>query len=75
MAEQLSTPRITAPYLDNFVGRHVLLMGKVTQLRGDEAIIDSDGAVTVSLNRVRTRSHPARCPERIPPVVRTPRVG
>ena len=58
MAEQLSTPRITAPYLDNFVGRHVLLMGKVTQLRGDEATIDSDGAVTVSLNRVRTRSHP-----------------
>ncbi|KFH43678.1 Replication factor A protein-like protein [Hapsidospora chrysogenum ATCC 11550] len=51
MAEQLSTPRITAPYLDNFVGRHVLLMGKVTQLRGDEATIDSDGAVTVSLNR------------------------
>lgn len=54
MAEQLSTPRITAPYLDNFVGRHVLLMGKVTQLRGDEATVDSDGVVTVSLNRVRT---------------------
>jgi len=52
MAEQLSTPRITAPYLDNFVNRHVLLIGKVTQLRGDQATLDSDGTVTVLLNRV-----------------------
>jgi len=51
MAEQLSTPRITAPYLDNFVNRHVLLIGKVTQLRGDQATLDSDGTVTVLLNR------------------------
>lgn len=53
MAEQLSTPRITAPYLDSFVGRLVLLVGKVTQLRGDQATLDSDGTVTVILNRVR----------------------
>jgi hypothetical protein len=53
MAEQLSTPRITAPYLDNFVNRHVLLVGKVTQLRGEQATLDSEGTVTVILNRVR----------------------
>ncbi|KAF4970832.1 hypothetical protein FSARC_2198 [Fusarium sarcochroum] len=51
MAEQLSTPRITAAYLDNFVGRVVMLVGKVTQLRGDQATLDSDGTVTVLLNR------------------------
>ncbi|CAM1507826.1 Fc.00g046740.m01.CDS01 [Cosmosporella sp. VM-42] len=52
MAEQqMSTPRITAPYLDNFVGRVVMLVGKVTQLRGDQATLDSDGTVTVLLNR------------------------
>lgn len=52
MAEQMSTPRITAPYLDNFVGRVIMLVGKVTQLRGDQATLDSDGTVTVLLNRV-----------------------
>ena len=52
MAEQLSTPRITAPYLDNFVNKVVMLVGKVTQLRGDQATLDSDGTVTVLLNRV-----------------------
>lgn len=51
MAE-LSSPRITAPYLDSFVGRLVTIVGKVTQLRGDQATIDSDGIVTVVLNRV-----------------------
>ncbi|KND86714.1 hypothetical protein TOPH_08654 [Tolypocladium ophioglossoides CBS 100239] len=52
MAEQLSSPRITAPYLDSFVGRLVTIVGKVTQLRGDQATLDADGAVTVVLNRV-----------------------
>ncbi|RBR25124.1 uncharacterized protein FIESC28_02032 [Fusarium coffeatum] len=51
MAEQLSTPRITAVYLDNFVGKVVMLVGKVTQLRGDQATLDSEGTVTVLLNR------------------------
>ena len=58
MAEQLSTPRITASYLDSFVGRHVLLLGKVTQLRGDQATLDSEGTVTVLLSRV----HPLALP-------------
>lgn len=52
MAEQMSTPRITASYLDSFVGRVVLLVGKVTQLLGDQATLDSDGTVTVLLDRV-----------------------
>ncbi|VTT83024.1 unnamed protein product [Fusarium fujikuroi] len=51
MAEQLSTPRITAAYLDNFVGKVVMLVGKVTQLRGEQATLDSEGTVTVLLNR------------------------
>ncbi|KAK7419728.1 hypothetical protein QQZ08_010741 [Neonectria magnoliae] len=50
MAEQLCTPRITASYLDNFVGRVVMLVGKVTQLRGTQATLDSDGTVTVLLD-------------------------
>lgn len=52
MAEQLSSPRITAQYLDSFVGRLVTIVGKVTQLRGDQATLDADGTVTVALNRV-----------------------
>ncbi|KAI3580912.1 replication factor A protein 3-domain-containing protein [Fusarium oxysporum f. sp. albedinis] len=51
MSEQLSTPRITAAYLDNFVGKVVMLVGKVMQLRGEQATLDSEGAVTVLLNR------------------------
>jgi hypothetical protein len=53
MSEQQSSPRITAAYLDSFVGRVVTIVGKVTQLRGDQATIDADGTVTVVLNRVR----------------------
>lgn len=51
MAE--STPRITAPYLQQFQHHTVRLLGKVTQLRGDEATIDAGGSVTLQLNRVR----------------------
>ena len=67
MAEQLSTPRITAPYLDNFVGRVVMLVGKVTQLRGDQATLDADGTVTVLLNRVSItpEAHALSVPPRI----------
>jgi replication factor A3 len=52
MDSKVSAPRITAPYLDSFNGRHVTLVGKVTQLRGDQAVVDSDGAITLLLNRV-----------------------
>lgn len=51
MADPLSTPRLTSPYLDNFTSRTIRLTGKVTQLRGETATLDSDGAVTAHLNR------------------------
>jgi replication factor A3 len=53
MSEQLSAPRITAANLDSSVSQHVSIVGKVTQLRGDQADIDADGPVTILLNRVR----------------------
>jgi len=49
--EAAATPRVTSQYLDNYVGRNVMVVGKVTQLRGDTATIDSDGSVTAHLNR------------------------
>lgn len=52
MSEQLSAPRITAANLDGFVSQHVSIVGKVTELRGDQATIDADGNVTILLNRV-----------------------
>jgi len=50
--EATSTPRVSGPFLDNYVGRNVMVVGKVVQLRGDQAIIDADGNVTAHLNRV-----------------------
>ncbi|OIW29560.1 replication factor A protein 3 [Coniochaeta ligniaria NRRL 30616] len=49
--EATSTPRISGHYLDSYVGRNVMIVGKVVQLRGDTAIIDADGNVTAHLNR------------------------
>lgn len=50
MAEQ--TPRITAPYLEQFAHQTVRILGKVTQLRGEQATIDAGGSVELHLNRV-----------------------
>ncbi len=50
--EAASTPRITSAYLDSYVGKNVTIIGKVTQLRGEEATIDADGSITAHLNRV-----------------------
>lgn len=52
MAEPISTPRINFSYLDSFTNRTVRLIGKVVQLRGEEATIDAGGQVTAHLNRV-----------------------
>lgn len=52
MAESMATPRVNCQYLDNFTNQTVRLIGKVVQLRGDEATIDSQGNVTARLNRV-----------------------
>ncbi|KAH7386117.1 ssDNA binding protein-like protein Ssb3 [Pyrenochaeta sp. MPI-SDFR-AT-0127] len=45
------TPRILAPHLSNFQHRIVRMLGKVVQLRGENAIIDAGGQVDVILNR------------------------
>jgi replication factor A3 len=51
MADPLSTPRLTSPHLEHFTNRTIRLTGRVTQLRGETATLDSDGAVTAHLNR------------------------
>ncbi|KAI4741647.1 hypothetical protein E4T50_07945 [Aureobasidium sp. EXF-12298] len=51
MAEQ--TPRINASYLEQFTHRTVRILGKVTQLRGEEATIDAGGQINVHLNRIQ----------------------
>lgn len=58
--EGTATPRITCAYLNSYVGKHVIVVGKVVQLRGDEAVIDADGNITAHLNRVRNLSPPPR---------------
>ena len=50
MSEQ--TPRISAQYLEQFTHQTIRILGKVTQLRGETATIDSNGEVVVHLNRV-----------------------
>jgi len=51
MAEASSTPRINSQYLDSFTNQIVRLVGKVVQLRGEQATIDAGGNVTAHLNR------------------------
>lgn len=48
-----ATPRITAPYLEQFSHQNVRILGKVRQLRGEQATIDAGGQISVYLNRVR----------------------
>jgi hypothetical protein len=48
----LVTPRITAQYLENFQHQTIRMVGKVTQLRGEQATIDAGGSVSLTLNRV-----------------------
>lgn len=47
------TPRILAPHLSSFQHKLVRILGKVVQLRGEQAVIDAGGNVDVILNRVR----------------------
>jgi replication factor A3 len=47
-----ATPRITAPYLEQFSHQTVRILGKVRQIRGEQATIDAGGQVSVFLNRV-----------------------
>ncbi|KLU92728.1 hypothetical protein MAPG_11630 [Magnaporthiopsis poae ATCC 64411] len=48
--DQVSTPRVNCGLLNAYVGRNVMVIGKV-QLRGDVALIDADGNITAALNR------------------------
>lgn len=50
MSEQ--APRINAPLLEQFQNRVVRVVGKVLELRGDTATIDSHGSITIFLDRV-----------------------
>ncbi|KAI9840752.1 MAG: hypothetical protein M1837_001326 [Sclerophora amabilis] len=47
----MATPRLLAPYLENFTHQTVRVLGKVVQLRGDQATIDAGGNITAILNR------------------------
>ena len=47
-----ATPRVTMPLLENFQHRTVRILGRVTQLRGEQAAIDAGGQITLHLNRV-----------------------
>ncbi|KAL8371798.1 hypothetical protein RB595_001544 [Gaeumannomyces hyphopodioides] len=49
--DQMSTPRVNCGLLNAYVGRNVMVIGKVQQLRGDIALIDADGNITAALNR------------------------
>lgn len=46
------TPRVLAPHLQTFQHRLVRVLGKVTQLRGETAVIDAGGNIDLILNRV-----------------------
>jgi hypothetical protein len=50
--EGTATPRVTASYLSSYIGKNVIVVGKVIQLRGDEATLDAEGTINAHLNRV-----------------------
>ena len=56
--EAVASPRITCAYLNSYVGKNVIIVGKVIQLRGEEALIDADGNITAHLNRVSSLTPP-----------------
>ena len=48
------TPRVNSALLERFVGQNVRLVGKVIQLRGESATLDSNGNVVVHMTSVCT---------------------
>jgi len=42
---------VNAQYLESFQDRTVRIVGKITQLRGPSAILDSNGNVTITLRK------------------------
>jgi hypothetical protein len=53
-----ATPRISAKYLNPFINQTVRILGKVVSLRGETAVVDANGPITIFLNRVRTHPPP-----------------
>lgn len=51
-----ATPRINYKYLQQFLNQTVRILGKVVSLRGETAIVDANGHITIFLNRVRSFS-------------------
>ena len=71
-----ATPRITAPYLEQFSHQTVRIVGKVRQLRGEQATIDAGGSISVFLNRVSLSQQTERgdacmCRRHVADLVRT----
>ncbi|RCI11609.1 hypothetical protein L249_7755 [Ophiocordyceps polyrhachis-furcata BCC 54312] len=59
MSEQMCAPRVTAVYLNSsFAGRLVTVVGKVSQLHGDQANIAAEGVIKVTLNRIIGKVNP-----------------
>ncbi|TRX93323.1 hypothetical protein FHL15_005902 [Xylaria flabelliformis] len=48
--EARSTPRICASMLPSYVGRVVIIVGKVLELRDESALLDANGQINVILN-------------------------
>ncbi|OCK76976.1 replication factor A protein 3 [Lepidopterella palustris CBS 459.81] len=46
-----ATPRILATHLEQFQHQTVRILGKVTQLRGETAVLEAGGPLTLLLNR------------------------
>jgi replication factor A3 len=70
--EAIASPRITCAYLNTYVGKNVIIVGKVIQLRGEEALIDADGNITAHLNRVSSLTpHPFRSAALAQPLLRS----
>lgn len=47
-----STPRVSARYLGSYIEKPVIVVGKVIQVRGEEALIDADGQISITLSEV-----------------------
>lgn len=57
-----ATPRINAQYLEQFTHQTVRILGKVTDLSGEQATLDAQGRITLHLNRVRPPTSIVTCP-------------
>lgn len=47
--ESISTPRVSGRILGSYVGKNVMVIGKVIQIRGTEALIEADGQISINL--------------------------